>query len=248
MKLTLEIWRQADAASPGRFVTYDVDDLDEGMSVPEMFDRLNEHLIEKGEDPVAYESDCREAICGACGVVIDGHPHGPSPHLTTCMQRLRQFTDGQRLRIEPLRSGAFPVVKDLLVDRTALDRVIAAGGTVAVEAGSAPDAESQLVDHATVETALDYAICIGCGACVAACPNGAANLFTGAKLMHLSLLPIPSVERTRRAEHMVAAMEDEFGACSLYGECEAACPQEIKLAAVAALQHERLGAFLHRRL
>ncbi|MCL2316994.1 MAG: succinate dehydrogenase/fumarate reductase iron-sulfur subunit [Actinomycetia bacterium] len=248
MKLTLDIWRQPDAKSAGHFEAYEVDDLDEGMSIPEAFDRLNEHLIEKGEDPVSIESDCREAICGSCGVVIDGKPHGPTPHLTTCMQRMRQFGDGQRLRIEPMRSTAFPVLKDLIVDRSAMDRVIAAGGNVSVEAGSAPDAESQLIDHDLLETALDYAICIGCGCCVAACPNGAANLFTGAKLMHLMLLPIPSVERNRRAERMVAAMEDEFGACSLYGECEAVCPQEIKLTAVAAVQHERLGAFLARRL
>ena len=248
MKLTLDIWRQESREAAGHFETYEVDGLDKGMSILEVLDMLNERLIGERKQPITFESDCRESICGCCGITIDGHPHGPTPHLTTCMQRLWQFTDGQRLRLEPLRSGAFPIVRDLMVDRTALDRIIAAGGNVSVDAGSAPDAESQPVDHQTVETALDYAICIGCGACVAACPNGAANLFTGAKLMHLSLLPIPSIERNRRAERMVSVMEDHFGACSLYGECQAVCPQEIKLTAIAAVQHERLGAFLHRRL
>jgi len=248
VKLTLDIWRQKDSASEGHFETYEVDDLDPGMSVLEMFDRLNEHLILEGKEPVTFESDCRESICGCCGVTIDGHPHGPTPHMTTCMQRLRQFTDGQRLRIEPLRAGAYPVVQDLMVDRSGLDRIIAAGGNVDVDAGSAPDAEALPVEHATVEKALDFAVCIGCGACVAACPNGAAMLFTGAKLLHLSLLPMPKIERNRRAERMVAAMEGEFGACSLYGECSAVCPEEIPLTAVAAVQHERLGALLARKL
>ena len=248
MKLTLDIWRQRSADSEGHYETYDVDDLDVGMSIPEVLDVLNERLTRQGEEPIVFETDCRESICGACGLTIDGHPHGPTPHLTTCMQRLWQFTDGQRLQLEPLRSGAFRLVRDLMVDRSPLDRIIAAGGNVSVDAGSAPDAEALPVDHATAETALDFATCIGCGACVAACPNGAANLFTGAKLAHLSLLPLPSVERNRRAVRMVAAMEEEFGACSLYGECEHVCPEEIKLSAVAALQHERLGAALARRL
>jgi succinate dehydrogenase / fumarate reductase iron-sulfur subunit len=248
VKLTWEIWRQAGPDAKGGYETFQVDGLDPNMSILEMLDKLNEDLIHAGKPPVIFESDCRESICGCCGLTIDGTPHGPTPHTTTCLQRVRSFSDGQTVRIEPLRSGAFPVVRDLVVDRSACDRIIAAGGNVAVMAGTAPDADTMVVDHETVETALDYAACIGCGACVAACPNGAANLFTGAKLTHLSLLPIPSIERTRRAERMVDVMEEEFGACSLYGECAKVCPENVHLAAVAGLYHERLrSAFTRRR-
>ena len=248
MKLTLQIWRQQGPNDKGHYEKFQVDDLDPSMSILEMLDRLNEQLISEGKEPIAFESDCREGLCGACGLTVDGKPHGPRKNTTSCHQRLRSFRDGSTVRIEPLRSAAFPVLRDLIVDRGALDRVIAVGGTVAVQAGTAPDADAVPVDHETVEHALDYAACIGCGACVAACPNGAAHLFTGAKLTQLALLPLPSKERKRRAEATIATMEDEFGPCSLYGECYQVCPAEIPFAAVAAVNKERLRAFFGRRL
>jgi len=247
VKLTLEVWRQAGPDAPGRFVTYSLDGLSDAMSVLELLDRLNEDLIAAGEDPVAFESDCRESICGTCGMTVDGRPNGPTPHLTTCMQRLRQFRDGDTVRLEPLRAGAFPVVRDLVVDRSALDRVLAAGAHVAIDAGQAPDADATGDTHETVETALDYAACIGCGACVAACPNGSAYLFLGAKLTHLSLLGVPSRQRRERATSMTNVAEDEFGPCSLYEECVAVCPADIPAGALTVPGHERLGALLAHR-
>ncbi|MDR0837480.1 MAG: succinate dehydrogenase/fumarate reductase iron-sulfur subunit [Propionibacteriaceae bacterium] len=248
MKLTLQIWRQENTATSGHYETFEVDQLDSGMSILEMLDRLNEQLIHAGKESVQFESDCRESICGCCGLTVNGRPHGPQPHVTTCMQRLRMFTDGSTVRIEPLRSASFPVLRDLIVDRSPLDRIIAAGGHVAVPAGTAPDPEAMLIDHTHVERALDFAACIGCGACVAACPNGAAALFTGAKVTHLSMLPVPSVERKNRAEHMVATMEENFGPCSQYGECANVCPQEVPLTAIASLQKERLKSFFAARI
>jgi succinate dehydrogenase / fumarate reductase iron-sulfur subunit len=240
VKLTLQIWRQPHTNASGYYESFEVDQLDAGMSILEMLDRLNEQLLHEGKETIAYDSDCRESICGNCGVNVNGRPHGPQPHVTSCMQRLRSFHDGATLRIEPLRSGAFPVRKDLVVDRGGLDRIIAAGGTVALPAGTAPDSDAVGVGHDQVERALDFAACIGCGACVSACPNGAALLFTGAKVAHLSLLPIPAIEKAERAEHMVAAMEEEFGPCSQYGECVSVCPQNVPLTAIAILQRERL--------
>ena len=247
MKLTVEIWRQAGPDTPGAFVSYNLDGLDEAMSLLELLDRLNEDLIGQGLDPVAYESDCRESICGMCGLNVDGRPHGPTPNLTTCMQRLRQFHDGQVVRLEPLRAGAFPVVRDLVVDRSALDRLLAAGANVAINAGQAPDADAVPDTHETVETALDYAACIGCGACVAACPNGSAYLFTGAKLTHLGLLNLAALQKHERAVAMTTVAEDEFGPCSLYGECLDVCPANIPREALSVPGHERLAAlFAHK--
>ena len=240
MKLTLEVWRQAAPDVPGAFVRYPLDGLDANMSILEMLDHLNESLIAAGADPIAYESDCRESVCGMCGVTVNGRPHGGTPHTTTCMQRLRQFADAQIVRLEPLRT--FPVIRDLIVDRSALDRVLAAGANVAMDAGQAPDADTTPETQETVEAALDYAACIGCGACVAACPNGSAYLFTGAKLTHLGLLNLPSLQKHVRAVSMTIVAEDEFGPCSLYGECLEVCPARIPEAALTAPGHERLAA------
>ena len=247
MKLIAEVWRQAGPDVAGAFVKYSMDGLDEGMSLLELLDDVNEILIERGEDPVAFESDCRESICGTCGLTVNGRPHGPTSNLTTCMQRLRQFGDGATVRIEPLRAAAFPVVRDLVVDRSALDRVLAAGANVAIDAGQAPDADTVPDSHMTVETALDYAACIGCGACVAACPNGSAQLFVGAKLTHLALLNLSGLQKHQRAITMTNAAEDEFGPCSLYGECIDVCPANIPREALSVPGHERLGALMAHR-
>lgn len=247
MKLTLDVWRQAGPKAAGAFCRYDVDGLDANMSILEMLDRLNEDLIAAGLEAVAFESDCRESVCGACGITVNGRPHGPKNNLTACMQRLNQFEDGTVVRLEPLRAGAFPVVQDLVVDRSALDRVLAAGANVAINAGQAPDADSLPDTHDTVETALDYASCIGCGACVAACPNGSAYLFVGAKLAHLSLLNLPSLQRHERVITMTNVAEDEFGPCSLYGECVDVCPAHIPPEALNLPGHERLAALLAHR-
>ena len=248
MRLTLEIWRQENAAASGHWERFEMDGLEGSMSVLEMLDRLNEDLVNAGREQVTFESDCREGICGACGIVVNGLAHGPERNTPACHQRLRSFKDGQKVRIEPLRSASYPVLRDLMVDRAALDRIITAGGHVAIDAGTAPDADSVPVDHATVEKALDFAACLGCGACVAACPNGSAHLFLGAKLMHMSLLPLTAEERDRRARAMVDVAEAEFGPCSSYGECAIACPASIPLAAVAAVNHERIRAAARRRL
>ena len=247
MKLTVEVWRQAGPEARGAFRRYQLEELDGAMSLLELLDRLNEDLISKGADPVAYESDCRESVCGMCGVNVNGRPHGPTPHLTTCMQRLRQFEDGQVVRIEPMRAGAFPVIRDLVVDRSALDRVLAAGANVAINAGQAPDADAVPDTSTTVETALDYAACIGCGACVAACPNGSAYLFTGAKLTHLGLLNLAGLQKHDRAITMTNVAEDEFGPCSLYGECLDVCPANIPREALSVPGHERLAALMSHK-
>lgn len=247
MKLNVEVWRQAGPDAPGAFVTYPMDGMVEAMSILELLDRLNESLIESGQDPVAYESDCRESICGTCGITVNGRPNGPTLHRATCLQRLDQFRDGGTLRLEPLRAAAFPVVRDLVVDRSALDRLVAAGANVAIDAGQAPDADAVPGTHDAAETALDYAACIGCGACVAACPNGSAYLFMGAKLTHLALLGLPSLQRHQRAVAMTMVAEDEFGPCSLYGECVDVCPAGIPREALTAPSHERLGALFARR-
>lgn len=247
MKLTLQIWRQEGPQAPGRFEEHSVGDLVPQMSLLDLLDRLNESLADSGGDPVSVESDCREGICGACGITVDGKPHGPEANVPTCHQRLASFDDGATVRLEPFRSGAFPVVRDLVTDRSALDRLIAAGGHVGVNAGTAPAADSVPVAHGQAEEALDFAACIGCGACVAACPNGAAHLFAGAKLTHLALLPQPALERGKRARSVVTQLESDFGPCSFYGECSQVCPAQIPLTAVAAVNKERLRASVRRR-
>lgn len=248
MRLTVEVWRQAGPEAPGAFEAHQIDGVDPHLSVLELLDALNEQLIDSGHEPFAFESDCREGICGACGVTVDGDVHGPEDNVPSCHQRLVHYTDGSTVRIEPMRSAAFPVLRDLIVDRGGLDDVIRAGGHVAVDAGTAPDADAIPIPTLTAEESLDFAACIGCGACVAACPNGAAHLFAGAKLTHLAMLPIPSQERTRRARAMVTELEDLFGPCSLYGECERACPAGIPLTAIAAVSHERFLAGIRRQL
>ena len=247
MKLTLRIWRQHDAHDRGGFVRYEVSDLSPDTTLLEALDDLNEKLVGGGEPPVAFDSDCREGICGACGIVVDGCPHGPVPGTTTCLLPLRAFRDGATVTLEPFRTGVFRVVRDLVVDRAALDRVVQAGGYVSVRTGSAPDASVLLVAHDDAERALDAAVCIGCGACVAACPNGAASLFVGAKLTHLAALPQGQPERARRTQALVAAADREgFGGCTLHGECQAACPKHIDLGVVARLNRDYLTAALAR--
>lgn len=240
MKLHLKVWRQAGPDAPGAFSEYDVDDAYEAMTLLELLDRLNDRLIEAGEEPIAFESDCREGICGCCGMNVNGRPHGPKKNTPSCHQHLSSFKDGDTITLEPMRSAVYPVVKDLIIDRGKLDRVLEAGGWVSIDAGTAPDADSVNSTHEQAERSLDYAACIGCGACVAACPNGAAHLFTGAKLMHLGLQPLAAMERGRRAKNLVDILEQDFGSCSYYGECAEVCPANIPITAVAAVNKERL--------
>ncbi len=247
MRLTIDVWRQDNPADAGHYETHQVNDATPEMSLLELLDKLNFELVETGQEPVAFESDCREGICGACGITVDGDPHGPQQNTPSCHQRLASFKDGQHIRLEPLRSAAYPVIRDLVVDRTALDRIIVAGGHIGIPGGSAPEADDLLVPHERAEQALDMAACIGCGACVAACPNGAAHLFVGSKLAHLSLLPTGKQERGKRARSMLAEMEQDFGPCSLYGECAKVCPAGIPLTAIAAVNKEGLRSFLRRK-
>jgi succinate dehydrogenase / fumarate reductase iron-sulfur subunit len=248
VRLTLEIWRQKNANDGGRFVRYEMEDVDHHMSFLEMLDVLNQRLIAKGEEPVAFDSDCREGICGMCGFVINGHPHGDQPLTTVCQLHMRFFHDGQVLRLEPFRAKAFPIVRDLAIDRSALDRIVMAGGYVSVNTGGARDANSLLVPKAAADLSMDAAACIGCGACVAACPNASASLFTGAKISHLNLLPQGQPEKLSRA----LAMGDQharegFGSCTVIGECAEACPKGIKLEVIARMnRHYVAGALQYR--
>ncbi|HEX9203382.1 MAG TPA: succinate dehydrogenase/fumarate reductase iron-sulfur subunit [Vicinamibacteria bacterium] len=245
MNLTLQVWRQKDARSLGRFVGYEARDISPDMSFLEMLDVVNERLIQKGEDPIAFDHDCREGICGTCGVVINGMAHGPRERTTACQLHMRSFEDGDRLTIEPWRAAAFPVLKDLVVDRSAFDRIIAAGGFVSVPTGSAPDGNAILVPKPDAERAMDAAACIGCGACVAACPNASATLFTAAKVAHLGLLPQGQPERLERVRKMVAAMDEAgFGSCTNHGECEAVCPKGISVATIARMNRDFIRAAL----
>ncbi len=248
MRLSLHVWRQPGPAAPGCFVRYEVKDVSPDMSFLEVLDVLNEALIHAGETPIAFDHDCREGICGSCGMVINGRPHGPRRATTACQLHMRHFTDGQEIWIEPWRARAFPVVKDLVVDRGAFDRIIQAGGFITVRAGSAPEANSLLVPKRDAELAMDAAACIGCGACVAACPNASAMLFVGAKVSHLGVLPQGQPERPDRVVRMVERMDAEgFGACSNHGECMAACPKEIRIDFIARLNRDYLTAVVRHR-
>jgi len=248
MNLILHIWRQKSPKEKGRMVRYELKDLNPHMSALEMLDVLNEQLIEKGEEPVAFEHDCREGICGSCGFVINGVAHGPLRGTTVCQLTLRHFKDGEELYLEPWRAKAFPLIKDLVVDRSALDRIIARGGYVSVSTGSAPDGNAIPVPKEDADRAMDAAACIGCGACVAACPNASAMLFTSAKISHLSLLPQGQPERSRRALHMIEQHTIEgFGGCTNIGECEAVCPKEIRIEVIGHLNHDFLMASCRNR-
>jgi len=237
--LTLEIWRQKDIRETGVFETYRLNDISTDMSFLEMLDVLNEKLTREGREPVAFDHDCREGICGMCGAVINGIAHGPEPETTLCQLHMRHFKNGDTLVIEPFRSRAFPVKKDLIIDRSALDRIIQAGGYVSVNTGGTPDGNAIPIPSATAELAMDAAACIGCGACVASCPNGAAMLFTGAKISQFSLLPQGQLERKERAMAMVTAMDKEgFGNCVNAKECEAVCPKGISIRNIARMNRE----------
>jgi len=239
MKLKLHIWRQAGPEAPGKFHVYEMDDVSPDMSFLEMLDVLNENLQEKNEEPVTFDHDCREGICGTCGMVINGAPHGPQKLTTTCQLHMRSFKDGDELWLEPWRASAFPVVKDLMVDRSAFDRIINAGGYVSVNTGGIVDANAIPIQKHVADQAFDAATCIGCGACVAACPNASASLFTSAKMGHLGLLPQGQPERLSRAQNMVAQMDDEgFGHCTNHGECEAACPKGISIDFIAMMNRD----------
>jgi succinate dehydrogenase / fumarate reductase, iron-sulfur subunit len=247
MRINLRIWRQAGPKAEGRLVDYTAEHVSPDMSFLEMLDVVNEGIIARGEDPIAFDSDCREGICGACGVMINGVAHGPDPGTTTCELYMRRFRDGDTLTIEPWRARAFPIVKDLVVDRGAFDRIIQAGGYTSVNVGGAPDANAILIPRPVAEEAMDSAACIGCGACVAACKNASAALFTGAKIRQLALLPQGQVERRARVVKMLERHDAEgFGSCSNEGECEAVCPKEIHLSNIAAMNREYMRAKLFR--
>ncbi len=245
MTLKLKVWRQGGPDQSGRLVDYVAKNIHPDMSFLEMLDVVNEDLIRTGQEPIAFDSDCREGICGSCGCVINGIPHGPDPGATTCQLHMRRFRDGDTIVVEPFRARAFPVLKDLVVDRGALDRIIAAGGYVSMNVGGAPDGNAIPIPKDVADQAMDSAQCIGCGACVAACKNAAAHLFTSAKITHLGLMPQGEAERTRRVVRMVEQMDEEgFGSCSNEGECEAVCPKEISISNIARMNRDYLKAAL----
>jgi succinate dehydrogenase / fumarate reductase iron-sulfur subunit len=248
MRIHLKVWRQPGPTEPGRLVDYTAENVSADMSFLEMLDIVNESLIIKGDDPIAFDSDCREGICGACGFLINGIPHGPAPGTTVCQLHMRRFKDGDTVILEPWRAKAFPLVKDLVVDRSAFDRIIQAGGYTSINVGGAQDANSLLISKQIVDRAMDSAVCIGCGACVAACKNASAALFTSAKVSHLALLPQGAVERQARVVSMVERHDAEgFGSCSNEGECEAVCPKEIPITNIARMNREYLKAMLVSR-
>ncbi len=245
LHLTLEVWRQKNREAEGKFVEYDAPNISTDMSFLEMLDVVNEALAMKGEDPIAFDHDCREGICGSCGVVINGAAHGPRQRTTACQLHMRSFKDGDTLKIEPWRAAAFPVVRDLMVDRSAFDRIIASGGYVSVRTGNAPDGNAIPIAKDNADLAMDAAACIGCGACVAACPNASAMLFTSAKVAHLNLLPQGKPERSRRVVNMVEKQDHEgFGSCSNHAECEAACPKGISILNISRLNRDYIKASL----
>jgi len=242
MDVTLRVWRQAGPGVAGGFETYQARDVSPEASFFEMLDQVNEDLNGSGVEPIAFDHDCREGICGTCGVMIDGLPHGPQLGTASCQLHMRKFDDGDTITIEPWRAEAFPVLKDLIVDRAAFDRIIEAGGYISVDMGNAPDANSIPVPRAAAESSMDAAACIGCAACVAACPNSAANLFTGAKIAHLNLLPQGQPERYERTAAMVEIMEELFGSCTNFGECETACPKSISIDVIAWMNRDYVAA------
>ncbi|MDX1690511.1 MAG: succinate dehydrogenase/fumarate reductase iron-sulfur subunit [Acidimicrobiia bacterium] len=242
MDLRLRVWRQDGPQDAGRFVEYEAKGISEDASFLEMLDVVNDTLTLEGEEPIVFEHDCREGICGSCGLMINGQPHGPQRGTATCQLHMRKFSDGDTIVIEPWRARAFPVLKDLMVDRQAFDRIVEAGGYVTAPTGSAPEANLIPVPKEAADSAMDAAVCIGCGACVAACPNSAAQLFTAAKVSHLALLPQGQPERWRRVEQMVDAMEDYFGACTNHKECEAACPKSISIDFIAMMNADYMKA------
>jgi succinate dehydrogenase / fumarate reductase iron-sulfur subunit len=248
VNLTLQVWRQSGPSSRGKMVSYEARDISPDMSFLEMLDVVNERLTAAGDTPIAFDHDCREGICGSCGMMINGVAHGPMAGTATCQLHMRSFKDGDVISVEPWRARAFPIVKDLCVDRGALDRIIAAGGFISENTGSAQDGNAILISKGDVDAAMDAAQCIGCGACVAACPNGSASLFTAAKITHLGLLPQGQPERRRRAIRMVAQMDREgFGGCSLFGECQEACPKEITIDTITRMNRDYLRARLVTR-
>jgi succinate dehydrogenase / fumarate reductase iron-sulfur subunit len=242
MDLTLKVWRQANADVAGEFKAYEATNVSADASFLEMLDEVNEHLNSVGEEPIAFDDDCREGICGMCGVMVNGHPHGPQDGTATCQLHMRKFSDGDSITIEPWRATGMPVMRDLIVDRSPLDRIIEAGGYVSVNTGAAPDANVILIPKEAAEASMDAASCIGCAACVAACPNSAANLFTAAKINHLSLLPQGQPERWSRVVAMVETMEEYFGSCTNHGECESACPKNISIDFIAMMNRDYVKA------
>lgn len=242
MNLTLRVWRQTRQDAPGYFETYEAKNVSPEASFLEMLDDVNEHLNAEGQEPIAFDEDCREGICGMCGVMINGHPHGPQDGTATCQLHMRKFSDGDAITIEPWRASALPVLRDLVVDRTAFDRIIEAGGYISVNTGAAPDAHATAIPKDAAEASMDAASCIGCAACVAACPNSAASLFTAAKINHLSLLPQGAPERWTRAVAMVETMEEFFGSCTNHGECESACPKSISIDFIAMMNRDYIKA------
>jgi succinate dehydrogenase / fumarate reductase iron-sulfur subunit len=246
--ITLKVWRQNGPAAQGRFETHQVPEITDEASFLEMLDILNERLIEDGKEAIVFDHDCREGICGTCSLMINGRAHGPQPGTATCQLHMRQFQSGDEIVIEPWRASAFPIIKDLMVDRAAFDRIVEVGGFITAPTGGAPDANLIPIPKPVSDAAMDAAACIGCGACVAACPNGAANLFTGAKLAHLNLLPQGQAERFKRAEAMVETMDEHFGSCTNHGECEAACPKEISIDVIATMNADyRKSKFKNRK-
>jgi succinate dehydrogenase / fumarate reductase iron-sulfur subunit len=245
--ITLKIWRQAGPDEPGHFEHHVIDEISDEASFLEMLDILNEQLIEAGKDAIAFDHDCREGICGTCSLMIDGQAHGPQRGTATCQLHMRKFRSGDTITIEPWRASAFPLIKDLMVDRSPLDRIIEAGGYISAETGGASDANLIPIPKPVADAAMDAAECIGCGACVAACPNGAANLFTGAKVAHLNLLPQGQAERYQRTQAMVDTMETFFGSCTNHGECQEACPKEISIDFIAYMNRDYVKAQLKNR-